>query len=203
MRSWVAGYRGDSERWSLTGPRGGGTQRVQRQLGGDEQQNKDDDSPVTVADYGAQAVVAWCLLRAFPAAFSMVAEEDSAALMGDANRALRERIAALVTEVVREEDPSVTLSVEQVIALIDTGKAAGGAAGRHWVLDPIDGTRGFVGGRQYAVCLGLIDGGEVVVGVLGCPNMPLAALTDADGTAAVTSAGGGNNSILNVTFTAF
>lgn len=56
-------------------------QRVQRQLGSNEQQSKDDDSPVTVADYGAQAVVAWSLQRAFPAAFSMVAEEDSTALM--------------------------------------------------------------------------------------------------------------------------
>ena len=33
--------------------------------------------------------------------------------------------------------------------------------GRHWVLDPIDGTRGFVGLRQYAVCLGLLDQGKV------------------------------------------
>jgi 3'-phosphoadenosine 5'-phosphosulfate (PAPS) 3'-phosphatase len=28
------------------------------------------------------------------------------------------------------------------------------------VLDPIDGTRGFVGMRQYAVCLGLLDAGQ-------------------------------------------
>lgn len=34
--------------------------------------------------------------------------------------------------------------------------------GRHWVLDPIDGTRGFVGMRQYAVCLGLLDKGQVI-----------------------------------------
>jgi 3'(2'), 5'-bisphosphate nucleotidase/inositol polyphosphate 1-phosphatase len=106
---------------------------------------------------------------------------------GDENRALRERIATLVTEVIQEEDSSVTLSVEEVIELIDTGKSAGGADGRHWVLDPIDGTRGFVGGRQYAVCLGLIDAGEVVVGVLGCPNMPMQALTDVDGTAAASA----------------
>ena len=33
--------------------------------------------------------------------------------------------------------------------------------GMHWVLDPIDGTRGFVGLRQYAVCLGLLDQGQV------------------------------------------
>lgn len=34
--------------------------------------------------------------------------------------------------------------------------------GQHWVLDPIDGTRGFVGMRQYAVCLGLLEGGQVI-----------------------------------------
>ncbi len=29
------------------------------------------------------------------------------------------------------------------------------------MLDPIDGTRGFVGLRQYAICLGLLDQGQV------------------------------------------
>ena len=33
--------------------------------------------------------------------------------------------------------------------------------GLHWVLDPIDGTRGFVGLRQYAICLALLDQGQV------------------------------------------
>ena len=42
----------------------------------------------------------------------------------------------------------------------------------HWVLDPIDGTKGFLRGDQYAVALGLIEDGEVVLGVLGCPNLP-------------------------------
>lgn len=54
----------------------------------------------------------------------------------------------------------------------DLGGSQGGASGRHWVLDPIDGTRGFVGGRQYSVCLGMLQDGEVELGVLGCPNLP-------------------------------
>ena len=29
------------------------------------------------------------------------------------------------------------------------------------MLDPIDGTRGFVGLRQYAVCLGMLQDGDV------------------------------------------
>ena len=32
---------------------------------------------------------------------------------------------------------------------------------------------GFLRGGQYAVCLALIVDGQVVLGVLGCPNLPL------------------------------
>ncbi|KAH7835102.1 hypothetical protein Vadar_022897 [Vaccinium darrowii] len=51
--------------------------------------------------------------------------------------------------------------------------STGGPVGRFWVLDPIDGTLGFVRGDQYAVALALIEDGEVVLGVLGCPNYPM------------------------------
>jgi len=47
-------------------------------------------------------------------------------------------------------------------------------------LDPIDGTKGFLRGGQYAVCLALIEDGDVKVGAIGCPNLPaddLASLT--------------------------
>lgn len=42
-----------------------------------------------------------------------------------------------------------------------------------WVLDPIDGTKGFLRGEQYAVCLALVVDGVVQLGVLGCPNLPV------------------------------
>ena len=42
-----------------------------------------------------------------------------------------------------------------------------------WTLDPIDGTKGFLRGGQYAVCLALIVDGQVVLGVIGCPNLPV------------------------------
>lgn len=41
-----------------------------------------------------------------------------------------------------------------------------------WTIDPIDGTKGFLRGEQYAVCLSLIVDGEVTIGVIGCPNLP-------------------------------
>ena len=48
-----------------------------------------------------------------------------------------------------------------------------GASGRRWTVDPVDGTKGFLRGDQYAIALALIDDGEVVLAVLGCPNLPI------------------------------
>jgi 3'(2'), 5'-bisphosphate nucleotidase len=44
--------------------------------------------------------------------------------------------------------------------------------GRFWTLDPIDGTKGFLRGEQYAVALALVEQGQVQVGALACPNLP-------------------------------
>lgn len=56
-------------------------QKVQTTLTSSESTEKADESPVTVADYGAQALVAWSLQRSFPdSPLSMVAEEDAAEL---------------------------------------------------------------------------------------------------------------------------
>src|SRR5207244_1190431 len=53
------------------------------------------------------------------------------------------------------------------------GTHGGGASARFWTLDPIDGTKGFLRNDQYAVALALVENGTVVLGVLGCPNLPL------------------------------
>lgn len=156
---------------------------VQQQLSSSETAGKQDDSPVTVADYGAQALVAWVLQQADPATkLSMVAEEDSTDLVSPAGGAMLTRITQLINSVLATEvEESPQLTEQQVVELIELGQSAGGADGRHWVLDPIDGTRGFVGMRQYAVCLGMLQEGEVVLGVLGCPNLPQATVGDDDG----------------------
>lgn len=35
-----------------------------------------------------------------------------------------------------------SLTAEDITRAIDNGKSEGGSSGRHWVLDPIDGTKG-------------------------------------------------------------
>jgi 3'(2'), 5'-bisphosphate nucleotidase len=123
---------------------------------------KEDRSPVTVADFASQALVAHLLDEAFPND-PLVGEEDATALRAPDERPTLER----VTRFVSGFASSATL--EEVCSWIDRG--SGQPARRFWALDPIDGTKGFLRGDQYAVALALIEDGHVQIGVLGCPNL--------------------------------
>jgi 3'(2'), 5'-bisphosphate nucleotidase len=138
--------------------------------------SKDDASPVTIGDFGAQALIIAALQANFPHD-QIVAEEESAQLRSDA--ALRDQIWQLVRSTQLEDVGAEGLlgggikDVEKMLEVIDRGNSAGGRVGRIWTIDPIDGTKGFLRGGQYAVCLGLLEDGDVKVGVLGCPNLPV------------------------------
>jgi HAL2 family 3'(2'),5'-bisphosphate nucleotidase len=137
---------------------------VQQRLESTETLAKADRSPVTVADYAAQAVASIVLTELLPDD-RLVAEEDASGLRADAQR--------LLSKVVVEEVCNALgrrLGEAVVLDAIDRGRAEPGS-GRYWTLDPIDGTKGFLRGGHYAVALALIDKGRVVVGVLGCPNL--------------------------------
>jgi 3'(2'), 5'-bisphosphate nucleotidase len=45
-----------------------------------------------------------------------------------------------------------------------------GSVARFWTLDPIDGTKGYLRGQQYAISLALVMNGQVSLGALCCPN---------------------------------
>ncbi|MBN2548769.1 MAG: 3'(2'),5'-bisphosphate nucleotidase [Anaerolineales bacterium] len=123
---------------------------------------KGDRSPVTVADFASQALVGCLLSQSFPED-GLVAEEDSEALRQPDEAATLEQVARFV----KSELPQAT--PEAVCAWIDHARVD--SARRFWTLDPIDGTKGFLRGDQYAVALALVVAGQVQVGVLGCPNL--------------------------------
>ncbi len=139
------------------------TRAVQRELATVQTLTKTDLSPVTVADFAAQAVVCLRLGHGL-GPFNLVGEESATALRDEQGRS----IAAAVTSAVREIHPGITAA--EVLDAIDQG-SHDASAGRYWTLDPIDGTKGFLRGGQYAVSLALIERGQVVGGVLGCPNL--------------------------------
>jgi 3'(2'), 5'-bisphosphate nucleotidase len=131
---------------------------------------KKDRSPVTVADFGSQAIICRALHEAF-ADDPIIAEEDSEALRDPGNAGLRDRVVEHVNAVHNGAD------AEQVCQWIDYGGAKQ-YADRFWTLDPIDGTKGFLRKEQYAISLALIVEGRIEVAVLGCPNLPLDPTTD-------------------------
>jgi len=127
---------------------------------------KKDKSPVTVADFASQAIVCATLEEVFPKD-SVVGEESAAALREKGQGRLRRVITEQVSA--RFGRP---LDEVQVLDWIDRGNGHGDS-NRYWTLDPIDGTKGFLRGEQYAVALALLVDREVELGVLACPNLPL------------------------------
>ena len=137
---------------------------VRADMVGADSLQKDDKSPVTIADFGAQALVCQRLLAAFPQD-AIVGEEDSSDLQKPENAAKL----AQVTHYVQRFQPDATPPA--ICRWIDAGNGA--VTQRFWTLDPIDGTKGFLRNDQYAIALALIEGGQVKVGALACPALPL------------------------------
>jgi 3'(2'), 5'-bisphosphate nucleotidase len=137
---------------------------------------KDDKSPVTIGDFGAQALIIHAIRHNFPTD-AIVGEEDASPLRE--NRELADQIWELVNSTKLEDEASeeqlggVIRSESDMLRAIDEGQSPGGGRGRIWALDPVDGTKGFLRGGQYAVCLALIEDGHVKVGALACPNLPV------------------------------
>lgn len=130
---------------------------------------KDDRSPVTVADFASQAIVA-AILRETLGEVRLVAEESSAFLRDPAHAA---HLAA-TRDALRDSAVWPDASERALLDAIDLGSAEPEyeSSQGFWTLDPIDGTKGFLRSEQYAVCLALIIKGEVRLGVLACPNLP-------------------------------
>lgn len=158
-------------------------------------ETKADDSPVTIADFAAQALLISALHAVYPDD-AFLGEESADALRDNeplANRVweLVLRAKALHAERARsgaaqdagsERQKEYALpaaqtlvfpeSKEDMFELIDRGgKGTQTERGRVWVMDPVDGTATFMQGQQYAVCLCLLVDGKQAVGVIGCPNL--------------------------------
>ncbi|EXJ87552.1 3'(2'),5'-bisphosphate nucleotidase [Capronia epimyces CBS 606.96] len=135
--------------------------------------DKSDASPVTIADFAAQALIISALHRHFPSD-GFIGEESAGALRE--NPELGDRVWELVSTTTLEDADSEELlgrvtSKEEMLQVIDLGAGSQSSSGRTWILDPVDGTATFMRNQQYVVCLALVEGGRQILGVLGCPNL--------------------------------
>lgn len=140
--------------------------RVQAEMVSDAL-TKGDKSPVTVGDFAAQALVAKRLSEALPSSI-LIGEENADDLRTEDGAETLHQVTGFVASLCGDATP------EKVCDWIDWGATNIKGEKRpaeYWTLDPIDGTKGFLRGDQYAVALALVRDGKVEIGVLGCPEL--------------------------------
>ncbi|KAI0127226.1 3',5'-bisphosphate nucleotidase [Xylariales sp. AK1849] len=137
---------------------------------------KDDLSPVTVADFAIQALLTASIHDVFPED-KFVGEESAANLRE--NPTLVDRVWRLLQSLKNDEAQSLCKlpsTPEQMCEMIDwcgLGVPGGSESGRVWVFDPIDGTQTFVRGQAYAINVALLEGGKQILSIVGCPTFPV------------------------------
>ena len=120
--------------------------------------------PATVADLASQAVIVKALRAADGVDAAIVAEESAEDVDALGGGPLWD----LVVRAVRAVDAGV--SPASVRGLLATD-APTPAHGRCWTIDPLDGTKGYLRGGQFAIALALLEEGVPVIGVLGLPRL--------------------------------
>jgi 3'-phosphoadenosine 5'-phosphosulfate (PAPS) 3'-phosphatase len=149
--------------------------------------DKTDGTPVTVLDFAIQGYIISSLKKHEEArhqnnmsnnssTVSFLAEEDVDDLRNDKNH---KYLSQSALNLARSLDPNLTM--EDFLDALDDDPSRGGKSPTHthhhhqphrsWILDPIDGTRGLLQGKQYAIGLAMCLDGRVVVGVLGNPSV--------------------------------
>lgn len=143
---------------------------------------KDDRSPVTVADLAVQVAITAALRAAdVPHSDRLVGEEGSDSLDAGGtvmiDQLLELSSAALTGAGLGHAAPKNETELRE---LLDAAGLDPAAEGRDtfWSLDPIDGTKGFLRGQQFAIALGFVHGDMPTVGLLGCPHLPLTEVED-------------------------
>lgn len=153
--------------------------KVQQEIG-TESLDKSDNSPVTVADLTIQTLISREIQIYFPQD-SLIGEESSNQLKKPEHQATLQQ----VLKYIKEYHPKAT--EKDVLEWIDWGKNK--KTHRHWTLDPIDGTKGFLRGDQFATAIALIQDGKVQIGGLGCPHLEKGSIENNFGTGSLLIAG--------------
>lgn len=99
----------------------------------------------------------------------IIGEEDSTEITDS----MLENIGKIFSQfpTLNDMDLSTKLSIETILK---SNKFVKGTR-YYWTVDPIDGTKGFLRGDQYCVCIAMIDAEteKPVISALACPNLSL------------------------------
>jgi 3'(2'), 5'-bisphosphate nucleotidase len=125
---------------------------------------KSGREPVTIADYGSQAILCRALKEHYPGD-SVMSEESGQQFMSLVAPEQRALIVSLIEQVT-----GIRTGEDEVAGWLDHGKA--GETPRLWVIDPIDGTKGFLAGRHYVHAVGILQERRPAGGVIAAPAYP-------------------------------
>jgi 3'(2'), 5'-bisphosphate nucleotidase len=117
---------------------------------------KEDDSPVTLADFASQIFIISNIKNSFPGD-QIIAEEESGVLLNsNAENAIRKCFKSLKIDVGEE--------------LKNTLNYRGNSSKRQWTVDPVDGTKGFQRNLAYAIGIGFMVRSEPTICAISVPN---------------------------------
>ncbi len=134
-----------------------------------------------LADLAREAGAA--ILRYFRRDFAVDHKEDRSPVT-EADRAAD----AIIAAGLREFTPDIPVITEEEVA---EGVAPTVVGTRFWLVDPLDGTREFINGRdEFTVNIALVDKGEPVIGVVYLPVQDQLYTGRAPGAACLSEAGG-------------
>ncbi len=122
----------------------------------------DNKEPVTIADYGSQAIICRAIQQVYPDD-AVVSEESGKQFLELVSAEQRANVLEILAEVL-----GVAVTEDEVVSWLDFGN--GKSASRTWVIDPIDGTKGFIALRHYAIACGLLIDGQIAEGIVAAPG---------------------------------
>ncbi|MGB5912333.1 MAG: inositol monophosphatase family protein [Promethearchaeia archaeon] len=117
---------------------------------------KDDESPVTLADYASQLFIVKKLREKFPND-QIIAEESY-------NSHIDINVQKIIKRCYRSLELDLVEDIERLL------NYRGSYSPRQWTIDPIDGTKGFQKNLSYAVGIGFMINSELIAAAIGVPN---------------------------------
>ena len=123
---------------------------------GFESFQKEDKSPVTLADYASQLFIVKKLKEKFPND-QIIAEESY-------NSHLDINVQNIIKRCYRSLELDLIEDIERIL------NYRGPYSPRQWTVDPIDGTKGFQKNLSYAIGIGFMNNSELIAAAIGVPN---------------------------------
>ncbi len=137
------------------------------QVGDPQAFDKGGAGPATVADLASQVAASLALRELCGPCARIVAEESWEEMEAHGAHTV---VGAVVAAVKAAGFPCDERICEEVLR---SARDEGGAEGTFWAIDPLDGTKGYLRGGQFAVAIALVHNGQPAVGVLAAPRLAL------------------------------